>query len=86
MTIQTDSQGRLYLSADLREQYGKKFHVVEYENRLELIPIDEDPLKAVREEVGTSLDGVSRTKLRQDGLERARQEAASDLEQEDSGE
>jgi len=86
MTIQTDSQGRLYLSADLREQYGKKFHVVEYENRLELIPIDEDPLTAVREEVGESLDRVSRKQLRQDGLERARQEAASDLEQGESGE
>lgn len=52
MTIQTDLQGQLYLSSDLRKQYGERFHVVEYEDRLELIPIDDDPLQAVRDELG----------------------------------
>ncbi|PSQ42549.1 hypothetical protein BRD17_08605 [Halobacteriales archaeon SW_7_68_16] len=80
MTIQADSQGRLYLSSDLREQYGERFHVVEYEERLELIPIDEDPLQAVRGEIGDTLEGESIEELREEGLQRAKQEAKEDLE------
>lgn len=81
MTIRTDSQGRLYLSSDLRKQYGEKFHVVEYEDRLELIPIDEDPLQAVRDEIGGALEGESTEELREEALDRTKQEAEDDVEQ-----
>ena len=81
MSVETDSHGRLYLSSELREKYGEKFHVVEYEDRIELIPIDEDPLQAVRDEIGDALDGTSREELREDALQRARQEAEEDIEQ-----
>lgn len=80
MSVETDSHGRLYLSAELREQYGERFHVVEYENRLELIPIDENPLQAVRDEIGDALEGTSRAQLQEDALVRAKQEAEEDLE------
>lgn len=80
MTIQTDSQGRLYLSSDLRRQYGDTFHVVRYEDRIELIPIEDDPLQAVREEIGDALEGTSREELREEALGRAREEAEDDLE------
>lgn len=80
MSVETDSRGRLYLPSELREKYGEKFHIVEYADRLELIPIDEDPLQAVRDEVGDTLEGVSRPELRETALERAKQEAEEDLE------
>jgi hypothetical protein len=80
MSVETDSQGRLYLSAELRRKYGEKFHVVEYEDRLELVPIDEDPLAAVREEVGDAFEGRSIEELREEAIERAKQETRSDLE------
>jgi hypothetical protein len=80
MTISTDSQGRLYLSADLREQYGEKFHVIEYEDRIELVPIDDDPLQAVRDEIGDALTEESLTDLRANALSRAKQEAIQDLQ------
>lgn len=80
MSVEADSHGRLYLSSDLRQKYGEKFHVVEYEDRLELIPIDEDPLQAVRDELGDALEGTSREDLREEALERATQEAEEDLE------
>jgi hypothetical protein len=80
MSVETDSHGRLYLSSELRQKYGEKFHVVEYEDRIELIPIDEDPLQAVRDEVGDALDGKSREELREDAFQRAKQEAEEDIE------
>lgn len=81
MSVEADSHGRLYLSSDLRQKYGEKFHVVKYEDRLELIPIDEDPLQAVRDEIGDALEGTSRDALRKEALDRAEQEAEADLEQ-----
>jgi len=80
MAVETDSHGRLYLSSELRQKYGEKFHVVEYEDRLELIPIDEDPLQAVRNEIGDALEGTSREELREDALERAKQETEEEIE------
>jgi len=56
MATETDSQGRLYLSKDVREKYGEKYHVVEYDEKIELVPIADDPLAAAREAAGELQD------------------------------
>ena len=80
MSVETDSHGRLYLSSELRKKYGEKFHVVEYEDRLELIPIDEDPLKAVREAAGDAFEGKSIEELREGAQEQAKEDAEAGFE------
>ncbi|WP_135829202.1 AbrB/MazE/SpoVT family DNA-binding domain-containing protein [Halorussus halobius] len=52
MATETDSQGRLYLSKDVREKYGERYHVIEYEEKIELVPIADDPLAAARDAAG----------------------------------
>lgn len=42
--------GRIYLSKRLREKFGDRFELVDRGDRLVLIPVDEDPLEALREE------------------------------------
>jgi len=76
MSVETDSHGRLYLSSELRQKYGERFHVVEYEDRLELIPIDDKPLQAIREAAGDAFEGKSIDELRK----RAREQAKKDAE------
>jgi hypothetical protein len=83
MSIQTDTEGRLYLPAELREEYGEKFHIVRYDDRLELIPIADDPLAAVREAVGDAFEGKSAAELKEEALAAAQQEARNDLKQPD---
>lgn len=56
MSTETDRQGRLYIPKDVREKYGEKYHIVTYENRIELIPVADDPLAAVREAAGDLRD------------------------------
>lgn len=56
MATKTDPQGRLYLSKDVREKYGEKYHVVEYDEKIELIPIADDPLAAARDAAGELRD------------------------------
>jgi bifunctional DNA-binding transcriptional regulator/antitoxin component of YhaV-PrlF toxin-antitoxin module len=52
MSSETDGQGRLYIPKEVREQYRERYHIVTYEDRIELIPVAEDPLAAVREAAG----------------------------------
>ena len=52
MSTETDAQGRLYIPKEVREKYGQKYHIVMYEDRIELIPVADDPLVAVREAAG----------------------------------
>lgn len=80
MSVETDSHGRLYLTSQLRQKYGEKFHVVEYEDRLELIPIDEDPLQAIREAAGDAFEGQSVEDLREEAREQAKQDAEEGFE------
>ncbi|GAA0527177.1 hypothetical protein SAMN04488066_1145 [Halorubrum aquaticum] len=45
-----DDRGRLTLPKELRERYGERYHVVDLHDGIKLIPIDEDPLDALRDE------------------------------------
>ncbi|MHC3439907.1 AbrB/MazE/SpoVT family DNA-binding domain-containing protein [Natrialbaceae archaeon A-gly3] len=56
MSAETDGQGRLYIPKDVREKYGEKYHIVTYEDRIELVPVADDPLTAVREAAGELRD------------------------------
>lgn len=76
MATKTDERGRLYLSKELRERYGEQFHVVEYADRIELIPVDEDPLEGLREAVGDAFSDVSIEELREQARQQALEDAA----------
>ncbi|WP_418286761.1 AbrB/MazE/SpoVT family DNA-binding domain-containing protein [Halorubrum sp. DTA46] len=45
-----DDQGRLTLPADLRDQYGDRYYIVDLDDSIKLIPVVEDPLDALRDE------------------------------------
>jgi len=80
MILETDDSGRLSLPAKLREQHGDRFHIVDYADRIVLIPIDDDPLAAVREAVGDAFDGTSATELKRQASELAREEIEAEIE------
>jgi len=52
MSTETDGQGRLYIPKAIREEYGDRYQIVTYEDRIELLPVSDDPLAAVREAAG----------------------------------
>lgn len=68
-----DSRGRLTLPKELRERYGDRYHVVELQNGIKLIPVAEDPLEALRDEfedVDTDA-GQLRDEARDEALDQA---------------
>lgn len=69
-TISCDDKGRILLSKDLREQYGKEFVVVRAVDEIVLLPVPKDPLKILREE-GRKLPKVSVSELKKKARELA---------------
>lgn len=82
MTTETDDRGRIYLSKDLRDRHGERFRVVDLPSRIVLVPVDDDPLQAVRESVGPTFQGKDIDELRED----ARAAIAADTRREKTGE
>ena len=48
--VTLDDRGRLTLPKEFRERYGEHYHVVDSQRGIRLVPIDDDPLAALREE------------------------------------
>jgi bifunctional DNA-binding transcriptional regulator/antitoxin component of YhaV-PrlF toxin-antitoxin module len=68
-----DGRGRLTLPKEIRERYGERYHIVQLHDGIKLIPIEEDPLDALRSEfadVEKSAEG-----LREDAREHVLEEA-----------
>lgn len=81
MATETDDRGRLYLSKDLRERHGERFRVVDLPTRIVLIPVDEDPLQAVRDAVGDTFEGKSVAELKREARDAARDEIEAEIQE-----
>jgi bifunctional DNA-binding transcriptional regulator/antitoxin component of YhaV-PrlF toxin-antitoxin module len=81
MPTNTDERGRIYLPADIRDEYGDEFRIVRLPSRVALVPVDEAPLEGLREAVGDAFEGVSHDELEDEALKTAK---AQLLEERDS--
>lgn len=81
MTVETDDRGRIYLSKDLREKHGERFRVLDLPHRVVLIPIDEDPLQAVRSAVGDTFEGEAIDELKAEIVEAAKDEPEAEVQE-----
>ena len=84
MPKSTDERGRLYLPKDVRERFGEEYRVVELPNYVALFPVAEDPLAAVEEAVGDSLEGNSIEELQEEARRKGREEIASEQKEHDA--
>ena len=68
-----DGRGRLMLPKDIRERYGDHDRIVQLHDGLKLVPIEDDPLDALRAEfaaVEKTVEGL-RTDARDTALDEA---------------
>lgn len=80
MPTEVDDRGRLYLSKDLRERHGERFRIVDLPSRIVLVPVDEEPLEAVRDAVGDAFDGKSPAELKREARAGIRADAVAERE------
>lgn len=71
--VTLDDRGRITLPKELRERHGERYHIVELQDGIKLVPVEEDPLDALREE----FDAVEKSaeELREEAREDALGEA-----------
>lgn len=79
-TATTDDRGRIVIPAEFREKHGERYRIVELRDRIELIPLAEDPVDGLREAVGDAFEGKSIDEVRREALQEAEEEALDDLQ------
>lgn len=80
MMTETDDRGRLYLPRELRDRHGERFRVVDFPSRVVLIPVDDDPLGAVRDAIGEQLAGRSVAELKRESRTAVREAVNAEAE------
>jgi|APHM01.1.fsa_nt_gi SpoVT / AbrB like domain. len=72
MTVSADD-GRVYIPKKMREKFGERFHIVDRGDKIVLVPVSDNPLKALRDEFKDVDKSVE--ELKEEALETAMQEA-----------
>lgn len=49
--VTTADNGRVYIPKEMREKLGERFHIVEREDKIVLVPVSEEPLESLRDEM-----------------------------------
>lgn len=78
-TLTEDERGRVTLPKEYREEHGPKYRFIEVEDRLELIPVAQDPLSALREEFSKIPSSVSTDEVREDVEKSLKRETTEDI-------
>ncbi|ELZ11106.1 hypothetical protein C479_07353 [Halovivax asiaticus JCM 14624] len=82
-TAVADDRGRIVIPHEIREKHGDRYRVVELDERVELIPIADDPIEGLRDAVGDAFDEKSIKEIKRESREAARDEATADVAETD---
>lgn len=74
-TRTADDRGRIVIPREIREKYGDRYRVVELPDRIELVPVADDPVEGLRDAVGDAFEGRSIEEIKREARDAAREEA-----------
>lgn len=83
-TTKTDERGRIVIPAAFRERHGDRYRIVELRDRIELIPLGDDPVAGFRDAVGDAFEDHDLAEIRDAAREDATRQALDDLPADDS--
>jgi len=78
-TTEADDRGRIVIPHKIREKYGDRYRIVELNDRVELIPLKEDPIEGLRDAVGNAFEGKSIAEIKQGARDAAREKAIEEV-------
>lgn len=78
-TAKADERGRIVIPHEIREKHGDRYRVVELDDRVELIPLKNDPIEGLRDAVGDALDDKSIAEIKRESREAARKETLDEV-------
>lgn len=71
--VTLDGRGRLTVPKEIRDRFGERYHLVRLHDGIKLVPVDDDPLHALRDEFADV--EKSAAELREGGREEALDQA-----------
>ncbi|WP_255168714.1 AbrB/MazE/SpoVT family DNA-binding domain-containing protein [Natrononativus amylolyticus] len=77
-TAVADDRGRIVIPYEIREELGDRYRVVKLRDRIELIPLEDDPVEGLRAAVGGAFEGRSVEEIKREAREAAREDAVDD--------
>lgn len=78
-TVEADDRGRIVIPNEIREKHGDRYRVVELEDRVELIPLKDDPIEGLRDAVGDAFDDKSVEQIKRESREAAGGDAIDEV-------
>lgn len=78
-TAEADDRGRIVIPHEIREKHGDRYRVVELKDRVELIPLKDDPIEGLRDAVGDAFEDKSIEEIKRESREAARKDAVDDV-------
>ena len=76
---EADDRGRIVIPRKIREKYGDRYRIVELDDRVELIPLKEDPIEGLRDAVGDAFDRKSIAEIKQEARDASREDAIQEV-------
>jgi bifunctional DNA-binding transcriptional regulator/antitoxin component of YhaV-PrlF toxin-antitoxin module len=78
-TAEADDRGRIVIPHEIREKHGDRYRVVELKDRIELIPLKEDPIVGLRNAVGDAFDEKPIEEIKRKSREAAQEDAINEV-------